>query len=661
MPRDSLSKSALLTKIAELEHRFSAVNLEKNDLSNRLEILQQYTTQLETQLQQKTQELETYTQQIERLTTALTLDNNSCDLADLEQVGLQPNALGHLAQIMVQTLQSLKTNEQELAAAKAQLKALLNAVPGSISWFDAQGVYLGVNRYLADAWNLPQSEFVGKKIGFLKTNSEFSEFIQNFIDSPQDSIVQTIEITLQEQLRYYWIAARKYQQGQSIVSVGIDVTEHKQAQKALQASEDRLRNLIANIPGVIYRCRCDQNWTMELISENIAEITGYSATEFVENQSRSFASIIHPEDQQYVAQEVAIALSSQKSYTLEYRLVHANGQIRWVLERGRATFGTEKNAQQAVYLDGVIFDITDYKKAEDALRQSEATNRALIAAIPDLLIRVKKDGTYLDIAGRERIKIHSVKNFLPGSHVIDSLPSQLAEKRMKAIEKALATRTMQMYEQRILVNNQVQDEEVRIVVTGEDEVLVMVRDITDRKRTEEALRIAEENYRSIYENALEGIFQSTPEGKYLSVNPAMARICGYDSPQEMVATVTDIAIQTYVDPQMREEFKQLIETQGEVKGFVYRAYRKDGSMIWVEESTRAVKDRDGSLLYYEGIIQDISDRKRQEEALRRQLEELKVEIDQKKRQQEVEEITQSDYFQELQSAAEHFQRDDFWL
>ncbi|XPM58741.2 MAG: PAS domain-containing protein [Leptolyngbya sp. IPPAS B-1204] len=219
---------------------------------------------------------------------------------------------------------------------------------------------------------------------------------------------------------------------------------------------------------------------------------------------------------------------------------------------------------------------------------------------------------------------------------------------------------MQVYEQRLTMDGQAQDEEVRILVLGDNEILIMVRDITDRKRAEEALRIAEENYRSIFENALEGIFQSTPDGRYMNVNPALAKIYGYDSPGEMLESVTDIGKQLYVDPEKRAEFRALLAAQDTVKDFEYRCYCKDGSIIWTQVDARAVKDNSGQVLYYEGIVQDITERKRREDELKRQLEELRIEIDQNKREKEVAMLTESTYFQEVQQEMADMNLDEFW-
>jgi len=125
-----------------------------------------------------------------------------------------------------------------------------------------------------------------------------------------------------------------------------------------------------------------------------------------------------------------------------------------------------------------------------------------------------------------------------------------------------------------------------------------------------------ERYASIVNNAVEGIFQSTPDGRYLLVNPALARMYGYESPEELLRRVSDISRTIYVDPGVREEFKRLMEEKGEVRGLEYQVRRKDGEILWISENSRAVCDAEGCVLYYEGFIEDISRRKRAESELR---------------------------------------------
>jgi PAS domain S-box-containing protein len=132
----------------------------------------------------------------------------------------------------------------------------------------------------------------------------------------------------------------------------------------------------------------------------------------------------------------------------------------------------------------------------------------------------------------------------------------------------------------------------------------------------ERVRQAEQNYRSIFENAVEGIFQSTPEGRFVMVNPSLARILGYDSPEEVIETITDITHQLYVDPVRRAEADRLQEERGILHDFEFEAYRKDGEKIWLSLNRRSVRDENGVEIYREGSIEDITERKQAEAMLR---------------------------------------------
>lgn len=117
-------------------------------------------------------------------------------------------------------------------------------------------------------------------------------------------------------------------------------------------------------------------------------------------------------------------------------------------------------------------------------------------------------------------------------------------------------------------------------------------------------------FRSFFENAVEGIYRTTPEGRYLSVNPALARIYGFASPAALIEAFTDIGRQLYVDPQRREDFKRLMAESGIVQDFQAQVFRRDGSIIWITENARCVRDASGAVDHYEGTVQDITERKR---------------------------------------------------
>ncbi|QDU26127.1 Signal transduction histidine-protein kinase BarA [Anatilimnocola aggregata] len=148
----------------------------------------------------------------------------------------------------------------------------------------------------------------------------------------------------------------------------------------------------------------------------------------------------------------------------------------------------------------------------------------------------------------------------------------------------------------------------RVVERAQDE-------IRSREEVMQALRTAEEKYRSIFENAVEGIFQTTPDGQYLSANPTLARIYGYESVGDMQKAIRDIQHQLYVDPKRRQDFADQIKAEGVVRNFESQVFRADGKVIWISENARVIRDAQGNLKYYEGTVEDISERKQGQELI----------------------------------------------
>jgi sigma-B regulation protein RsbU (phosphoserine phosphatase) len=143
-----------------------------------------------------------------------------------------------------------------------------------------------------------------------------------------------------------------------------------------------------------------------------------------------------------------------------------------------------------------------------------------------------------------------------------------------------------------------------------------IRYAIERHRTDMTLLAAEEKYHGIFDHLVEGIFQTTPDGRYLLANAALARIYGYATPEELMNSLTDIGQRLYVQDDRRDEFVRLMQERDLITGFESQIYRKDGSIIWISENCRAVRDAQGKLLYYEGTVEDITHRRQTEEDLR---------------------------------------------
>ena len=191
-----------------------------------------------------------------------------------------------------------------------------------------------------------------------------------------------------------------------------------------------------------------------------------------------------------------------------------------------------------------------------------------------------------------------------------------------------------------------------------EELLARIRTHLNLSQLREALQIEESKYRSMFENAVEGIFQSSPDGKLLNVNPAYAQMFGYDSPEAMLQGIQEVSGQLYVDPHRRTEFKRLLNQQGEARDFEFEAYRRDRTQIWVSVFARSVKDPQGTVLYYEGNCIEVTERKQQEASWKQQLKELQFEIDHKQRERQVAEIASTDYFQQLMAEADDLRNFD---
>ncbi len=161
----------------------------------------------------------------------------------------------------------------------------------------------------------------------------------------------------------------------------------------LSSKEEKYRSIHSNIAAITYRCEWDRDWTFRIMSDFSEKLTGYPASDFINNRVRSWESIMHRDDTGYIARIVDEALNSGKVFELEYRIIHRDGKIRWVYEKGN---GVPNEAGEVVFLDGVIFDITHRKEAEIALRESEKKFRFLMDSNVIAIIYTDPSGQILE-------------------------------------------------------------------------------------------------------------------------------------------------------------------------------------------------------------------------------------------------------------------------
>jgi two-component system, cell cycle sensor histidine kinase and response regulator CckA len=195
-------------------------------------------------------------------------------------------------------------------------------------------------------------------------------------------------------------------------------------------------------------------------------------------------------------------------------------------------------------------------------------------------------------------------------------PQEFQDEALQLSESAAGGETVRANTKRRRSDGSLVDVQITCVPLQQDGKVVgcygIYQDMTDRREAERAQQEAEKRLSLLFENAVEGIFQTTVDGQLLSVNPALARMCGYGSPTEMLATVHDIGKDFYADQQTRIEFQRLMEQNGAVEAFEYQLRKKNGALIWISENARVIRDSQGKVTAYEGTMEDITERKRSE-------------------------------------------------
>ncbi|MCW6035680.1 PAS domain S-box protein [Spirulina subsalsa FACHB-351] len=532
-------------------------------------------------------------------------------LADLEQqFAERTTALMAANDELIGEIVDRRLAESALRNAKDQLEAVLDAVPGIVSWIGADLCYLGVNRHLAKVFNRPPEYFVGQHIGFLDASSEFVRFVEEFFESDREDDFREITNVIKGSPRNYLIVAQKYNQGQAAFTVGIDITERQQAIEDLARSKDQLQAVLDAVPGIVSWISCDLRYlgvnrqlaqTFNLRPEDFAgKNIGFlqASTDFNHFVSAFFAS---PETDSFREVE-AIVKGDTRNYLIAAQKY----------DQGQAAFT-------------VGIDITDRQRALDDLARSKDQLQAILEAVPGIVSWISSDLRYLGV-NRHLAETFNLKaedfvgqdiGFLQSSSEFNTFVREFfASPQSDAFREV---RTLVRGERRnFLIAAQKYDQGRAAFTVGID--------ITERQKALDALKEAENKYRTIFENAVEGIFQSSPQGRYLSANPALARIYGYDSPEALIEQVTDLSQEIYVDANSRQHFRNILNQDGSVVAYESQIRRRDGTVRWISENARAVHDETGRLLYYEGTVEDITERKQAEEDLRRFSEELEQRV-----------------------------------
>jgi len=425
---------------------------------------------------------------------------------------------------------SMQRSERALAESRARFRQLVEATREGVAITEG-GLIVDANRSFAETFGYQLEELIGrpvtnlvepKSLERLHRDSEVgSNKPYEHTGLRKDGSVFSVETCLRS-LDF---------DGRTIQIATIrDISERKQAENAVRESRRALLTLMGNLPGMVYRCRNDRDWTMEFISEGCFDLTGFRPDEVVNNRVVSYADLIHPDDREMVWNEVQVGVAERRPFRLHYRIRNAANEEKWVWEQGVGVFGAEG---QFVAIEGFITDVTDRWRAEQALR-----------------------------AARDQLELR-------------------VQERTSDLRKT---------------NEQLQEE------------------IHERNRVAQALRASEERFRLLSNSAPIGIFLTNARGETVYTNPRLQQISGLTADEAL-----GWGWLTMLHPDDREKVTAAASASARSGGEVnleFRIRRRDDEVRWVHAQNARIIGEDGALQGKVGTVEDITERRLAEQALR---------------------------------------------
>ena len=393
-----------------------------------------------------------------------------------------------------------------------------------------------------------------------------------------------------------------------------DITMRKQNEGKLQKEQYLMNILMDNIPDLIYFKDKDSRFLR--INNSQANSLGISHPKLAIGKT-DFDFFNEKQAQSAFDDEKTIIQTDKPIVDIEENEIFPDGRERWV---STTKMPLKDKDGKIIGTFGISRDITERKRIEETLRESERQTRALVEDAVEIIFMVDKEGyfTYINQAG-----INS------SGYTLDEL-KQLKYIDLVApeyIQRVKRNYFRQYLERRPLTNTEYPhitksgkiiwfNQNTRLIIeNGKVKgFYIIARDVTDRRIAEEALKESEERFRSLYENSTVGIYRTTPGGEIILANPTLIKLLGYSYFEEIASINLE---QAGFEPNHdRKQFLEQIEMNGEIKGFESEWTCKNGSVKYIRESATAIRDSKGMTLYYDGTVEDITERKQAEEALR---------------------------------------------
>lgn len=504
-----------------------------------------------------------------------------------------------------------KNAQLALQESEAELRNLFASMQDYIFVIDRQGIYVKTfPNHPETACKMGQSvyQLFEKAIA-----DRFLATIQEVLDSQQS---QQIEywITVQNQEKFFSTIISPLSH-KTVLWVARDMTEGKQSEKELLLQQEFLSTVINASPNLIFVKNDCGEYIManqaiaDFYDTSVDNLIGKTDLDFQENP------VVASESQ---IEEGQVLSTNQSLFIAEEENNPPNQENLW-FQWSKTPITLPLNMKQAIL--GIGVNITERKLTEIALRESESKQKALIKALPDLIMRMSGDGIYLDFAATDSFDVLGNEDLIGKSLYDYDFPKELADIRMNHIREVLATGDMQVYEQEIYINGNLHIEEVRIAVCAENEVLVVVRDISDRKKAENNLRQSEQKLRAseallnaMFMRSAIGIAITDINGYFVRTNTYYQELVGYSEQELQSLRFTDITIPEDISENLRMRDLVLYghcESYQMEKQFIHR----DGYPVWVRVTSSKIADENSNSPLFIGVVEDISDRKQAEESL----------------------------------------------
>ncbi|MCR4428194.1 MAG: PAS domain S-box protein [Caldiserica bacterium] len=506
-------------------------------------------------------------------------------------------------------LEKARMREEEFRAISLEFKALLDAIPDNLTLQNPDLSIVWANRGAASGLGKEVSELIGRKCYELWQGRESPCPICPVRRAFSSGKLEEETVTTPDG-RVWFIRGIPIIDDngnvKNVVEVGRDITIPHKTQEELRESEEKFRILVElSADGIFLE---DERANILDCNEAGARIYGYKKEEIIGKNVRDLV----PED---FARTLPEVIDFDTAGVYEERLSKRKDGSIFPSEIATRLWTVGGKRRLLAY----VRDISERRLAEETLRQSEEKWRTYIEEASDWIFTLDPSGKFTSINRTACESLGFKQEELIGRYSIDFVAPEARDKAREIFARIIQGEYIPQVEVPVISREGkrfILEIRGRRLFQGEKfkGTLHVGRDVTERKIAEEALKESEERFRSLYENSTIGLFRTTPDGQFLMANPALIKMLGFSSLEEL--SKWDFVKKGYAPGYSRKEFIEEIEKKGEVRGLESGLVRKDGSVIFIRESARAVRGPDGKTLYYEGTVEDITERKIAEDALR---------------------------------------------